>query len=67
MKFWQGKTLANQLFLSFGEENVGEFTVASISYFSESQFWLGKLLENDVHFAKFTNVISHQNFGLYCM
>ena len=25
-KFWQGKTLGNRSFQSFGEENVGEFT-----------------------------------------
>ena len=24
-KWWRGKTLANRLFQSFGEENVGEF------------------------------------------
>ena len=38
------ETLANQSFQSFGEENVGEFTIASISYFSESRIWLGKIL-----------------------
>ena len=32
-KFWQGKTLADQLFKSFGEKNVGEFTITNISYF----------------------------------
>ena len=31
-KCWQGKTLANLSFQSFGEENVGKFTIANISY-----------------------------------
>ena len=44
-KFWWGKTLANRLFLSFGEENVGEFTIANVSYFNESGIWLGKNTE----------------------
>ena len=35
-KFWRGKTLANQSFQSFDEENVGEFVIANVSYFSES-------------------------------
>ena len=35
-KFWQGKTLANQSFQSLARENVGKFTIAYISYFSES-------------------------------
>ena len=39
-KFWRHKTLANQSFRSFGEENVGEFTIANVSYFSESGIWL---------------------------
>ena len=29
--------------MSFGEENVGEFTIANISYFSEPGIWLGKI------------------------
>ena len=40
-KFWWVKTLANRSFQSFGEENVGEFIIANISYFSESGIWLG--------------------------
>ena len=32
--FWRGKTLSNQSVQSFGEENVGDFTIANISYFS---------------------------------
>ena len=51
---WQkillGKTLANRLFQSFGEEIVGEFTIANISCFSESGFWLDKTLANVVSF-----------------
>ena len=66
VKLWWGKTLANQLFQGFGEENVGEFTIANISYFSESGIWLGKILANDVRFAKFaTKVFPCQNFALY--
>ena len=33
-------------------ENVGEFTIVYISYFSESGIWLGKILANGVPFAK---------------
>ena len=36
VKLWWGKTLANQFFQGFGEENIGEFTIANISHFSES-------------------------------
>ena len=66
-KFWRGKTLANRSFYTFGEENVGELTIANniISYFSESGIWLGKILANDVQFAKFAKVFPRQNFALY--
>ena len=65
-KFWWGKTLANyQSFYEFGEENVGEFTIGNINYFSEPGIWLGKILANGVHFAKFIKVSSHQNFVLH--
>ena len=57
-----GTKLANQLFQSFGEENVGEFTIANIKYFSESGIWLGKLLANDV---RFTKGFPHRNFVPY--
>ena len=40
-KHWRGKTLANRSFQSFGEENVGEFTIATISYYSESGILVG--------------------------
>ena len=66
-KFWQGKTSVNRSFQSFGEENVGKFTIANFSYFNESGIWLGKILVNDIHFAK---GFPHQNFaqyGMYCM
>ena len=68
-KFWRGKTLANRSFQTFGEENVGELTIANniISYFSESGIWLGKILANDVQFAKFAKVFPRQNFALYGM
>ena len=66
-KFWRGKTLANRSFQTFGEENVGELTIANniISYFSESGIWLGKILANDVQFAKFAKVFPRHNFALY--
>ena len=48
--------MVNRSFQSSGEENVGEFTIANISYFSESGIWLGKILVNDVRFAKFTKI-----------
>ena len=40
-KFWH---LADQLFQRFCEENVDKFTIAIISYFSDSEIWLGKIL-----------------------
>ena len=46
----------NRSFQIFGEENVGKFTVANISYFSEYGIWLGKILENNICFAKFAKV-----------
>ena len=55
----------NRSFYSFGEKNVGEFTIANISYFSESGIWLGKILANHVCFAKFAKVFPCQNFALY--
>ena len=64
-KFWWGKTLANRSFQSFGKENVGKFTAIYISHFSESGIWLGKILVNDVPFAKFAKVFPRQNFALY--
>ena len=64
-KFWQGTTLANQLFQSFGKENVGEFTIANVSYFSESRIWQDKILVNGVRFIKFAKVFPYQNFALY--
>ena len=52
------------MFQSFGQENVGKFIIVNISYFSESGIWLGKILANDVCFAKFAKVFHHQNFAL---
>ena len=40
--------------MSFGKENVGKLAKASISYFNESGIWLGKMLVNNICFAKFT-------------
>ena len=60
IKFLWGKILENRSiyisFQSFGEENVGGFTKANISFFSESEIWLGKILVNNVHYAKFAKV-----------
>ena len=53
--------------MGFGKENVGEFTIANISYFSESGIWLGKILVDGIRFAKFAKVFPHQNFALYGM
>ena len=64
-KLWWGKTLANRLFHNFGEENVGKLTIANISYLSESRIWLGKILANDVRFAKFAKAFPCQNIVLY--
>ena len=64
-KCWWCKTLANRPFQSFGEENVGKFTIATISYYSESGIQLGKILANDDRFAKFAKVFPHQSFALY--
>ena len=48
----------------FGEENVGEFTIATISYSSKPGIWLGKTLANDVRFTKFAKVFPRQSFAL---
>ena len=65
-KFWRGKNLADQSFQNFGKENVGEFTVANISCFSDLEFgWANYILANDVCFTKFTKVFPRQNFVLY--
>ena len=37
-KLWQGKTLANQSFQSFGKASIGKFTIDNISYFSNLEF-----------------------------
>ena len=47
-KLWRGKTLANRSFQSFDEENVGKFTVANISYYSN----LGKIVVNNIYFPQ---------------
>ena len=54
--FGRVKPLASQSFYEFGEENVGEFTIAYISYFGEPGIWQGKILASGVRFAKFTKV-----------
>ena len=46
--------MANRSFHSFDKENVCEFTIANISYFSEYGIWLDKILANDVRFIKFS-------------
>ena len=55
----------DQSFQGFGGENVGEFTVAYISYCSKSGIWLGKMLANGVSFAKSAKVFPRQKFPLY--
>ena len=52
-------------FRVFGEENVGEFTISNIRYFSEPGIRLGRILANGIPFAKFTKVFPHQNLVLY--
>ena len=52
---------------SFDKENVGEFLIANISYFSESGIWLSIILVNNIHFTKFSKVFPRQNFLLYGM
>ena len=51
--------------MGFGKDNVGKFALANISYFSEPGIWLGKILANGIHFAKFAKVFPNQNFALY--
>ena len=43
-KVWRGKTLPNVLL------------TANVSYFSESEIWLGKISVNGIQFAKFAIV-----------
>ena len=52
-------------FRVLARENVGGFTIAYISYFSESGICLGKTLVNGVPFAKPAKVFPRQNFALY--
>ena len=52
--------------MSFGKENVCEFTIVNISYFSKPGNWLGKkILVNGVCFTKFAKVFPCKNFALY--
>ena len=51
-KFWWDKTLVNLSLQNCGEENLGEFMIASISYFSESGIWLSKISTSDACFVK---------------
>ena len=51
--------------MSFGRENVGKFTIANVSYFSEPGIWLGKILANYICFTKLAQVFPYQNFALY--
>ena len=43
-------------FRVLAKESVGEFTIAYISYFSESGIWLGKILANGIPFTKSAKV-----------
>ena len=64
-KFWRDKTLANRSFQTFWRGKRWRINNNIISYFSESGIWLGKILANDVQFAKFAKVFPRQNFALY--
>ena len=44
-------------FMSFGQENVGEFTIAKMSYFNESGIWLGGVLQLKFVLPKFSPAI----------
>ena len=48
-------------------ENVGEFTIANISYCSESGILHGKMVVNGILFTKSAKFFPHQNFVLYGM
>ena len=48
--------------MSFGKENVGKLAKASISYFNKSGIWLGKMLVNNICFAKFTTRVFPTEF-----
>ena len=59
--FGRVKLWRTDCFMSFGEQNIGKFTIANIS-FSEPGIWLGKILANGIRFAK---VFHCQNFVVY--
>ena len=63
--FGGGKLWRIDCYRVFGKENVGKFTIATISYSSEPEIWLGKTLVNDVRFTKFAKVFPYQSFALY--
>ena len=60
VKLWQVDR-----FRVLARENVDKFTIANISYFSESGIWLGKIFVNDIWFTKFTIVFCRQNIQIY--
>ena len=48
-----GKTLMNQLFQDFGEDNFGEFTISSLSILENLEFgWVAKTSLNDNHILR---------------
>ena len=56
------KTLANQPFQSFGKENFGKFTIAILHVLHN---YLGKILANHIHFAKFATKFFPPEYGNY--
>ena len=63
-KFWWGETLANRSFQGF----LARKMLASLQQLALAPLvngiWLGKILANDIHFAK---VFRRQNIALYGM
>ena len=66
-KFWRGKILAKSIVSDFWRGKRWRIANNIISCFSESGIWLGKILANNVQFAKFAKVFPRQNFALYGM
>ena len=60
-KLWWDKTLVNRSFQSFDKENIRKFKCLIFSYLSE-----GKILANDVCFAKFGKAF-HARILLYAV
>ena len=46
-------------------QRINSLRVLVKKMFSESGIWQGKILANDVYFAKFAKAFSSQNFAVY--